>query len=149
MRIRLIVAGVIAALAVLALVLINPAGRPRCTELDGAEIVSVPLDALAIGTPKFFCLSDHRGDKLRFVLARGTDGKVRSVFDACRQCFKYREGFTAADGNLVCRFCGNRYPVDHMTAGKASCAPVPVQAEVKDGAVKVRVSDLKGGASLF
>ncbi len=149
MRIRLIGAGVIVALAVLAVVLINPAGRPRCTELDGAETVSVPLAALPARTPKFFCLRDHRGDKLRFVLARGSDGKVRSVFDACRQCYKYREGFTAADGNLICRFCGNRYQVDHMTAGKASCAPVALGAEVKDGAVKVRVSDLKNGASLF
>ncbi len=149
MRIRLIAAAIIAALVVLALFFINPAGRPRCTELDGAETLSVPLDALAIGTPKFFCFHDHRGEKLRFVLARGTDGKVGAAFDACRQCYKYREGFTAADGNLVCRLCGNRYPVEQMTTGKASCAPVALGAEVKDGAVKVRVSELKNGASLF
>jgi uncharacterized membrane protein len=148
-RTRLIAAALIVALAALALYFINPAGRPRCTELDGAEALSLPLDGLTTGTPKFFCFHDDRGDKLRFVLARGSDGKVRSVFDACRQCYKYREGFTAADGNLVCRQCGNRYPVDHMMAGKASCAPVPLEAAVKGGSVKVRVSDLKAGASLF
>lgn len=149
MRIRFIAAAIIAALAVLALLFINPAGRPRCVELQGVDTLSVPLAALGVGTPKFFCFHDRRGDKLRFVLARGSDGKVRAVFDACRQCYKNREGFTAADGNLVCRFCGNRYPVDHMMAGKASCAPVPLRTEVKDGAVKVKVSELTSGAALF
>jgi uncharacterized membrane protein len=148
-RIRFIAAAIIAALAVLALMFINPAARPRCTELEGAETLSVPLDTLAIGVPAFFCYHDHRGEQLRFVLARARDGQVGAVFDACRQCYKYREGFTAAGGNLVCRLCGNRYPVEHMTAGKASCAPVALGAEVKGGAIKVKVSDLKRGAALF
>jgi len=148
-RIRYIVAALIAVLAVLALLLINPGGRPRCIELQGVDSVNVPLSALAVGMPKFFCFHDRRGAQLRFVLARGSDGKVRSVFDACRQCYKYHEGFSAADGKLICRFCGNRYPVDHMMAGKASCAPVALPAEIKDGTVKIRIADLHKGAALF
>ena len=64
------------------------------------------------------------GERLRFLLARGNDGKVRAVFDACRQCYKFHQGYDVAHGMLICRLCGNRYPIDHMTEGEASCVPV-------------------------
>ena len=50
---------------------------------------------------------------------------------------------------LVCRYCGNHYPVDHMTTGKASCAPVPLEVQVSGATVKVKLVDLMKGRSLF
>jgi len=148
-RIRLIGAAAAVALVAGAVLIVVPAGRPRCIELAGAETLSVPLKSLAIGVPRFFCMDDARGAKLRFVLARGSDGRIRSAYDACRQCYKYHEGFTPSGGDLICRFCGNHYPVDHMTKGKASCAPVPLDAQVSGATVKVKRADLVEGRSLF
>lgn len=149
MKFRLIVLAAIGALIALALIVIDPAGRPRCVHLASVTTLSVPLESLGIGKPKFFCLDEERGEKLRFVLARGTDGQVRAAFDACRQCYKYHEGFTSAAGELVCRLCGNRYPVDRMTIGKASCAPVQLPTQMSGANVTIRKADLVKGKALF
>jgi uncharacterized membrane protein len=148
-KFRLIVLAAVVALAVLALIVIDPAERPRCVDLESLATISVPLDSLGIGKPKFFCVDEARGEKLRFVLARGTDGRVRAAFDACRQCYKYHEGFTSAAGELVCRLCGNLYPVDRMTIGKASCAPVQLLTQVSGANVTIRKADLVKGKALF
>ncbi len=149
MKFRLIVLAAVGALVALALIAIDPAGRPRCVELASLATLSVPLESLGVGKPKFFCVDEERGEKLRFVLARGSDGRVRGAFDACRQCYRYREGFTAAAGELVCRLCGNRYPVDRMTIGKASCAPVPLPTQESGATVKIKLADVLKGKALF
>ena len=147
-RVILAIAAVGAAVA-LALIAIDPAARPRCVELASLATLSVPLDSLGIERPRFFCVDQSRGRRLRFVLARGSDGRVRAAFDACRECYRYREGFTAAAGELICRLCGNRYPVDRMTVGKASCAPVPLPTQVEGGRVTIKLADLLKGKALF
>ncbi|HYL59672.1 MAG TPA: Fe-S-containing protein [Candidatus Acidoferrales bacterium] len=120
-----------------------------CTSVAGSGIVSVDVSALARGSARMFCYNDDAGKKLRFVLARGADGKVRSVFDACRQCFTFHRGYQVAGGELICRVCGNHYRIDRMTEGKASCVPASLPHEDASGAVKIKTADLRSGAALF
>lgn len=139
-----------AALAVaIAIVAVLPALRPRCIELRGAERLTVSMARLRSGEARLFCYRDRAGERLRFLLARGSDGKVRAVFDACRQCYKFHQGYDTAHGMLICRLCGNRYPIDHMTKGEASCVPVSLPHHEDASRVQLKVSDLKSGASLF
>jgi uncharacterized membrane protein len=120
-----------------------------CESVAGTDSVTVDVSGLAHGMARTFCFFDDAGRELRFVLARGNDGAVRSVFDACRECFGQRKGFAIADGDLVCRVCGNRYPIDHVHEGKASCVPVKLAHEEDSGSVRIRVSELLKGRSLF
>jgi uncharacterized membrane protein len=101
------------------------------------------------GHAQLYCYTDDAGKKLRFILARGDDGKVRSAFDACRQCFTFHRGYRIANGELICRVCGNHYPLDHMTEGKASCVPVALSHEDNAGIVHIKAADLKSGSALF
>ncbi len=126
-----------------------PILRPRCTELRGAEMLTVSLAHLKGGEAQLFCYRDRAGEWLRFLLARGNDGKVRAVFDACRQCYKFHQGYEVSHGMLICRLCGNRYPIDHMMKGEASCVPVSLPHHEDTSKVEVKVSDLKSGAGLF
>jgi uncharacterized membrane protein len=71
------------------------------------------------------------------------------VFDACRQCFAFHRGYRIARGELICRVCGNHYPIDRMTEGKASCVPVSLQHEDDSGIVHIKTADLKAGRALF
>jgi uncharacterized membrane protein len=123
--------------------------RSTCTTVAGTGVLNVDVSALARGSARMFCYNDDAGKKLRFVLARGTDGKVRSVFDACRQCFTFHRGYQVASGELICRVCGNHYRIDRMTEGKASCVPASLPHEDASGAVKIRTADLRTGAALF
>ena len=101
------------------------------------------------GSARLFSYTDDAGKRLRFVLARGRDGKVRSVFDACRQCSAFHRGYRVAGDELICRECGNHYSVDRMTEGKASCVPVSLPHEDDSGIVRIKTADLKAGHALF
>jgi uncharacterized membrane protein len=138
-----------ALVAAVAGVAVLPILRPRCTELWGASTLSVSLARLTRGEARLFCYRDSAGKRLRFLLARGDDGKVRAVFDACRQCYKFHEGYEVSHGMLICRLCGNRYPIDHMTKGEASCVPVSLPHHEDGSKTEVKVSDVKSGAGLF
>jgi uncharacterized membrane protein len=139
----------LAAVGAAAVVLSKLELPPRCTPLRGAGAITIELSQLARGHAKLFCYH-VAGEKIRFILARGSDGAVHSVFDACRQCYSYRKGYHLnPNGNLVCRLCGNRYSVDHMMAGKASCVPVALHHEVVGSTVRISVADMRAGRGLF
>ena len=121
----------------------------ECTMVTGTDDVAVNAFALRPGRAGLFCYTDNAGKKLRFILARGGDGKVRSVFDACRQCFAFHRGYRVVGGELICRVCGNRYPIDRMTDGKASCVPASLPHEDASGVVHIKTADLRAGRALF
>jgi len=120
-----------------------------CTTVNGGDDVAVNVSAMRPGSARVFCYTDDAGKRLRFVLARGHDGKVRSVFDACRQCFAFHRGYRVVGGELICRVCGNHYSIDRMTEGKASCVPVSLPHEDDPGIVHIKTADLKAGHALF
>jgi uncharacterized membrane protein len=121
----------------------------ECTMVTGKGDLAISVSSLAPGSARLFCYTDDAGNRLRFLLARGDDGKVRSVFDACRQCSAFHKGYRVAGGELICRVCGNHYSVDRMTEGKASCVPVSLPHEDDSGIVHINTADLKAGGALF
>ena len=121
----------------------------ECTMVTGSDELAISLPRLSSASAQLFCYKDAAGERLRFVLARGNDGKVRSVFDACSQCFSYHRGYRISGGELICRVCGNRYPIDRMTEGKASCVPVSLPHEDDGGIVHIKTADLRAGRALF
>ena len=146
-RIRALLA--MAAVGAGALAMTISMAKPGCTSVDGKDALVISGRLLDKGAARTFCYRDDAGKQLRFVLARGTDGKVRSVMDACSQCYTYHKGFTYSDGYLICRLCGNRYPVNHILSGKASCVPVAVPSNEADGKVTIRTADLEKNGWLF
>jgi uncharacterized membrane protein len=146
---KLAVILIVVALAIGAAVVAGPMFAPACTLANGSDVVTVSTDDLNRGSARFFCYRDRSGHLIRFVLARGDDGTVRSVFDACRRCYRFHKGYTIADGFLICRLCGNRYRLDEMRVGLASCQPVRLENAEHDGKVEVRVAALEQGHSLF
>jgi len=121
----------------------------NCRMVTGRDDISVNVAAMRPCSAQLFCYTDDAGKRLRFVLARGTDGKIRSVFDACRQCFTFHRGYQVVGGELICRVCGNHYRIDRMTEGKASCVPASLPHEDVSGTVRIRTADLRTGHALF
>jgi uncharacterized membrane protein len=139
----------IVALAIGAAVAAGPMFEPRCEPVNGGVIVTASLDELSSDTARFFCYRDRAGHEIRFVVARANDGTVSSVFDACRQCYRFHKGYTIANGFLVCRLCGNRYKLDQMETGMASCQPVHLENTQHGNKVEVKVAALEKGQQLF
>ncbi len=139
----------LAAIAIVGLMIAGALAQPRCTMLSGDNTVSIPATSLPSGSAEFFCYRDPAGRKLRFILARASDGKLHSVMDACSQCYTFHKGFSASSKGLVCRLCGNRYPLDKMDQGKASCVPMAVPSREENGRITVRIADLEKMSWLF
>jgi len=137
------------AIAIAAVAVTISMARPGCTSVSGADELVITGHLLDKGTAKTFCYRDEAGKNLRFVLARGADGKVRSVMDACEQCYRYHKGFNYRDGYLICRQCGNRYKVDDILRGQASCVPVALPSREENGQIIVRTADLRKNGYLF
>jgi uncharacterized membrane protein len=121
----------------------------ECTMVTGNGELAIGVSSLAPGSARLFCYTDDAGQRLRFLLARGDDGKVRSVFDACRQCSAFHKGYRVAGGELICRVCGNHYSIDRMTEGEATCVPVSLPHEDDSGAVRIKTADLKAARAFF
>ena len=123
-------------------------GGPRVTELAGRDWVSIPGGELGRGEIRFFSYRDDGGKQIRFILGRDRAGKVQGAFDACQQCSQYRKGYTSSRGYLVCRICGNRYPLNART-GVGSCAPIRLIVQDSGKTVAVDTGQLKEHATLF
>ena len=135
--------------AIVGLVLAMSLAGPRCVLLSGTDILSVSFDNLAPGRVGVFCYRDRAGQKIRFLLAKDNRGGVHTVFDACQQCYKYHKGYTYSHGYLICRLCGNRYRIEDVGRGVASCVPVKLPARLRGGKVLVKVADLEASQELF
>ncbi|MGH7987348.1 MAG: Fe-S-containing protein [Candidatus Binataceae bacterium] len=139
----------IAAVIIAGAVLVNWVSEPSCIPLNGLHTLRVELDELVPGKVRAFCYRDHAGERLRFLLARDSTGKVHAVFDACRDCYKFHKGYNYSHGYLICQFCGNRYPIKNIAAGEASCVPVPLAHRMTSGQVTIKVADIMAGQRLF
>jgi uncharacterized membrane protein len=122
---------------------------PRCTQVSGTEALLLNVSDLGRGDAETFCFTDTDGRKVRFVLARGSDGRIRSVLDACGQCYRYGMGYKLVGHELVCRYCGNQYSINNMISGKASCVPIGLPHEEHGGIVRIQVADLKKSQDYF
>jgi nitrite reductase/ring-hydroxylating ferredoxin subunit len=123
--------------------------RDACTEVTGAESVSVPLALLARGRAHLFCYRDATGERIRFILAQDGTGRIHSVMDACAQCGRYHQGYRTDKDEVVCRFCGNRYRIGEMEKGRASCVPLQLPNTQSHGMIQLKVADLEKGRGQF
>jgi uncharacterized membrane protein len=139
----------VAALVVTGAMLTKSLFSLPCTLLNGAATLTIKLNDIAPGTVRAFCYRDRAGQKLRFLLARDSNGKVHTVFDACEQCYKFHKGYSVSGGYIICRVCGNRYPIAKMNVGKASCVPVPLRSKTTHNETRIKVADVKAGKWLF
>lgn len=123
--------------------------RPSATPIFGTGVLSIPASDLRAGEVKFFSYRADAASEIRFLLARDSDGHLQGAFDACQRCYTYRRGFRSSGGYLICRVCGNRYKLDRLTTGIATCAPGTLRYQSTGQTVQIQTSDLQGARGLF
>ncbi len=122
---------------------------PHFTTVGANPFVSIDAESLHSGDARFFSYRDSAGDRIRFLLARDSTGQIKGAFDACRSCSRYGVGYTCSGGSLVCGYCGNRYKLEAMETGRASCVPVKLPMQVNGNTVTIRPADLQRERGLF
>ena len=138
-----------AGLVAVAVSLSAMARAPEFTPVSANPFISIETTDLARGDIRFFTYRDRAGDQIRFLLARDSTGRIKGAIDACQRCSIYRKGYVSSRGDLVCRYCGNRYKLEAMESGLASCAPVKLPFQTTGQTVTIKPADLERERGLF
>jgi uncharacterized membrane protein len=142
----LISAGVLAAAAI---ALAAMARGPQFTPVNANPTISIETNDMRPGEVRFFAYQDRAGDRIRFLLAPDSTGRIKAAFDACERCYIYDKGYFYPHGDLVCRYCGNRYKLEAMESGLASCVPVKLPFQMTGNTATIKPADLEGERGLF
>jgi len=124
-------------------------GDVKALPASPSGAVIVPLSELSTTMKKYSY--DVNGTIVRFFAVLGSDGKVRTAFDACQVCYKAKKGYSQVSNNVKCNNCGRQFSIDDLgTANKgAGCWPSYLPNEANAGNARVNISDLEAGAFLF
>lgn len=148
-RLAVIVTAVIAVLAggVFALNIPGLGKHEKVKAQNGS--VSIPLSAVADGKAHFYRFTDG-GKNLDFFVVKGSDGAVRTAFDACDVCFREKKGYEQQGEVMICKNCNKKFAIDrigpHAIGG---CNPSYLPNSQAGGKVAISVADLKGGVRFF
>ncbi len=134
---------------VLAVASFAMATGPRFTEITANPIIAIGTGDLRPGDVKFFAYRDDAGRRLRFLLGRDSSGKIVGAADACERCYFYGKGYASSGGDLICRYCGNRYKLNALGTGVASCVPVKMPFRIRGQTVEINPADLERRRDLF
>ncbi len=121
----------------------NPSPATEVSFTNGR--VSIPLAQIADGDLHRFQATEN-GTAIRFWLYQKPDGKVATVFDACKICGAV--GFYKGPNGVVCKNCGA--PINPQSVGKpGGCNPVPLKATQTADAVIIQEADVAAGGRMF
>jgi uncharacterized membrane protein len=138
-----------AVFVVVALSLAAIARGPQFTPVSANPSISIETKNLLPGNVRFFEYRDRAGNEIRFLLARDARGQIKAAFDACQRCYMYHKGYVSSRGDLLCRFCGNRYKLEAMESGLASCLPKRLPFQMTGQTVNIKPDDLERERWLF
>ncbi len=94
---------------------------------------------------------DSNGVRVKYIAVKGSDGQVRTAFDACEVCYRAKKGYSQQGNDLVCNNCGLKFRIDELgTKNKGQgCWPAYLPHEVKDDKVYIKKADLDAGSYMF
>ncbi len=138
-----------AGLVAVAVSLSTIARAPEFTPVSANPSISIETDNLRWGDVRFFTYRDRAGDQIRLLLARDSTGRIKGAIDACQRCYMYHKGYVSSGGDLVCRYCGNRYKLEAVESGLASCVPVKLPFQMTGHTVNIKPADLERERGLF
>ena len=146
---RRVVALITVGLALGAMSLLAVTRSPRFVQVAGDPQIRIDAHDLQPGEVHVFAYRDRSGEQIRFLLARDSTGQTKAAFDACERCYIYHKGYVASGGNLICRYCGNRYRLKSIESGLASCVPVKLPVRIVGQTVTIKSADLERQRGLF
>ena len=118
------------------------------SSLNSESVVSIPLDEISDELTKFEY--DANGVIVKYFVVEGSDGEIRTAFDACDVCGGSK-GYQQQGTDIVCKNCGKVFRIDGLgTKNKGyGCWPSYLSHTIEDGNVIIPVSELKAGAYRF
>ncbi|MEE9525201.1 MAG: DUF2318 domain-containing protein [Candidatus Woesearchaeota archaeon] len=114
---------------------------------DG-DVIKIPLSS--VSTDVQFYEYNDAGTRISYFAVLGSDGEVRTAFDACDVCGGYK-GYQQQGSDIKCKNCGRVFSIDGLgTKNKGyGCWPSYLPHGIKGNNVVIKISDIKGGKHRF
>ena len=139
---------IICMLAIFSLLLVG-CGNKITGNAISDQVVKIPLNQISETLQKYEFDADRT--TVRYLVGLGSDGKVRTAFDACDVCGG-KKGYTQRGTDVVCNKCGKVFRIDDLgtrnTQG-GGCWPSYLSYEIQGNSISIKVSELKAGAFRF
>ena len=118
-------------------------------ELSASEGI-VMIDANSITTEVQKFNYDSNGITVTYFAVKGSDGEIRTAFDACDVCGG-KKGYVQQGTDIKCVNCGKVFKIDGLgTQNKGyGCWPSYLGHTIKDGQLIIKTSELEAGAFRF
>lgn len=115
----------------------------------GSDAVRISLSEID-STVRYFKY-DSGGVEVRYFAVKGSDGIVRTAFDACKVCYKAGKGYTQVGSDVKCNNCNLQFRIDDLGSknqGKG-CWPAYLPNKAEGDSIVIQKSDLEAGSYLF
>lgn len=86
---------------------------------------------------------------IRYFILKSSDGIIRAAFDACDVCWPAGKGYVQDGDVMICRNCGRRFDSIRINEVKGGCNPAPLNRQIADGKVVVKIDDILAGEGYF
>lgn len=113
--------------------------------------VRIPLAELRQNRAAFFQYypSDRRSRPVA-LLAWKSSGAASAALDACRNCYKFLEGYHQSGGSLKCVYCGEEFNLSEAPPpSKLDCYPIPLRSSIRSNQLFVSTHVLEDSLSYF
>jgi uncharacterized membrane protein len=111
--------------------------------------VTIPTAKIADGKAHFFKLADG-GKEIAFFVVKGSDGTVKSAFDACDACYREKQGYEQQREKMNCKNCNKKFVINRIGPNTSGgCNPAYLPHRQADGAIVFNLADLQAGARFF
>ncbi len=112
------------------------------------DFIKIPLSELS-DQMKLYSYNSN-GVDVNYFAVKGSDGQIRTAFDACDVCGGHK-GYRQEGDQVVCNNCGNRFDIDDIGSKNkpGGCWPSYLAHEVQENNVLIKISDITSGRSRF
>ncbi|MBF0553021.1 MAG: DUF2318 domain-containing protein [Nitrospirae bacterium] len=112
---------------------------------DHNGTISIPLKEVNNGDVHFYTYK-YNGTNINFFVRMDGKGNLRTHFDACFTCFKYKKGYMVEGTEIICRECKTKFLLkEERWANKGGCMPIDLGSEIiKDILVIQKERIIKG-----
>ncbi len=107
----------------------------------------IDASTLIPGQPRFYSLSIE-SKKISFFLVK-VNGEIQSYFNACRECYTKKLGFSFEEGYVKCRSCNERLPLESLRDGMGGCYPIQLKGVLKGNKYVITRAALLEGMQFF
>lgn len=114
------------------------------------DFVKIPVSEIS-SNAKWFSY-DSQGVKIKYLAVKGSDGSIRTAFDACDVCFGAKKGYRQEGSFLVCNNCGKKFAIDSIGVENKTpggCWPGYLPSTVSGSYLLIKKTDMESGKYRF